>query len=135
MKRDWVLIRDILKAFEEERAEEFIAQRLEKIKQAPAKLIDGSDLKAEEWKLYGHIELLAEEEFIRGFDVVFDNSGCDCYFKITRPRLSSAGFDLLDALSTNVIWAKISRYASENAIPITFELVKAWLLKTMTMTD
>lgn len=132
MKRDWVLIRDILKAVEEERFEEYAVEYL---KNAEKSTLDSKERDSMKWAFYGHLELLLDKGFVRGVKLVVDDNIGEAYWGVARARLSSSGFDLLDALTTKSIWARVTNYAEQNTIPITFELLKTWLLKTMTMTD
>lgn len=130
MKRDWNIIRDLLKATEEDRLLDLLDQKDEDIDFARANNEDLRELEKISFDYYGHLELLIDDDAIRGITVDCSNLG-NWSYGAGRPRLSTSGFDLLDALQSKTVWTRVKDYAKENTLPITGALVREVLLRAI----
>jgi hypothetical protein len=125
MKRDWDLLRQQLTDIEEERnvfsnipeepkwtdqTEEEFSQQYE-------------EYRAIESRIAGHVELLINSGYVEGIQVL---RGADGHFSfsIHSPRLTMAGHDLLNTMSSDTVWAGIKRTAQSKGLELTFEVVK-----------
>lgn len=129
MRRDWNIIRDLLKATEEDRLLEFLDDKDAEVDRASTEA-EREKLEKISSNYYGHLELLIDDDAIRGITVDCSNCGSWSYGS-GRPRLSTSGFDLLDALQSKTVWARVRDYAKENALPITGALVREVLLRAI----
>ena len=129
MKRDWNIIRDLLKATEEDRLLEFLDDKDAEVDRASTEA-EREKLEKISFDYYGHLELLIDDDAIRGITVDCSNLG-NWSYGAGRPRLSTSGFDLLDALQSKTVWARVKDYAKENTLPITGALVREVLLRAI----
>ena len=129
MKRDWNIIRDLLKATEEDRLLEFLDDKDAEVDRASTEAEREKQEKIS-FDYYGHLELLIDDDAIRGITVDCSNLG-NWSYGAGRPRLSTSGFDLLDALQSKTVWTRVKDYAKENTLPITGALVREVLLRAI----
>lgn len=116
MKRDWDLLRQLLINVEDERT-----------------LFDGLDdgdelLPPDEQRrkadiLLGHLELLTNNGYIEGAEVVRALSGFAGY-SAGNPRLSMAGHDLLDTMRSATLWENIKTTAKKKGVELSFDAIK-----------
>lgn len=129
MRRDWDIIRNLLKATEEDRLIEFLNLKDEEVDRASTEA-EREKLEKISSNYYGHLELLVDDDAIRGITVDCSNLG-NWSYGAGRPRLSTSGFDLLDALQSKTVWTRVKDYAKENTLPITGALVREVLLRAI----
>ena len=130
-------MRDILVSVEEDRFLEFTRETERSYKdllKSDPEAMTEQDAKKAENDLYGHIELLVDEGAIRGVKIDADCSGNCWQMSAWRPRLTTSGFDLLDALNSKTIWKKARESAVKYGIPLTFELLKETLRQATKLT-
>jgi hypothetical protein len=82
------------------------------------------ECKVLEERIAGHLELLVDSGYVDGLTVV---RGADNYisFGVHAPRLTMAGYDLLDTMRSATVWEKIKSTASKKGIELTFDAIKA----------
>ena len=127
MKRDWSLLRVLLAHFESESAERFFES-------CEPKWIEGQLLpdflkakdEAERFKtvVAEHLKQLLERNLVEGVKVdrYADNR---LYVVFTNPRLTSDGYDLLEAMRSDSVWKCIRQRASELGVGLTVASVQA----------
>lgn len=114
MKRDWDLVRNILINVEEDNA---IFDGLDN----PA---DSREMKKkQDYILLGHLELLTNNGYIEGAEVIRSVSGFAGY-SVGSPRLSMAGHDLLDTMRSPSIWESIKSTAKKKGVELSFDAIK-----------
>lgn len=129
MKRNWATILDLLKATEEDRLVELLTEKACASEYSTSQQ-ETDKLERISSDYYGHLELLVDDDAIRGVSLDCGPGGVwSC--QITRARLSSAGFDLLGALESKGIWNRVTTFAKENAVPISCELVRSILIRAL----
>ncbi|MFA7351674.1 MAG: YjcQ family protein [Methylotenera sp.] len=126
MKRDWDLIRKQLTDVEEEndlfselpdepkwtdQAEEVFVNQL-------------NEYQAIESRIFGHFELLVDNGYIDGLQIIRSADGL-FHYGLHCPRLTMSGHDLLDTMRSNTIWEKIKNTAKIKGIELTFDAIKA----------
>lgn len=127
MKRDWDLLRKQLTDIEEGR------DVLADIPDAPKWTDDltweayddlAKDQRAIEERIAGHLELLIDNGYVEGLQVL---RGADNHFAYgpSAPRLTMAGHDLLDTMRSTTIWESIKSTARTKGIELTFDAIKA----------
>lgn len=128
MKRDWMLIKQLLQKFEEESIKEYLSELMS---ETVARTLDESDEQLRERKgeldhfkamVLAQLLLMEDSGMIAGCEI-----GINGRTKFTLsglfPRLTMKGHDTLDALRNQGIWAKVKDTAKERALPITLELI------------
>ncbi|MDQ0042806.1 DUF2513 domain-containing protein [Variovorax boronicumulans] len=126
MKRDWDLIRKLLTAIEEE--EDFLTDSpaqpkwLEQTEEAY--LNELKAFRVAEGRLFGHLELLLDNGYVAGFQVIRMADG-GFAFSRSAPRLTMAGHDLLDTMRSSKVWAWIKSTASTQGVELSFDAIKA----------
>lgn len=126
MKRDWDLIRKQLTDVEEEN------DLFSEIPPEP----DGTNQeldtyetqlkehRAIESRIFGHFELLVDNGYIDGLQVLRSGDGV-FHYGLHSPRLTMAGHDLLDTIRSATIWEKIKSTAKAKGIELTFDAIKS----------
>ncbi len=126
MKRDWDLIRKQLTDVEEEN------DLFSEIPPEP----DGTNQewdtyetqlkehRAIESRIFGHFELLVDNGYIDGLQVLRSGDGV-FHYGLRSPRLTMAGHDLLDTIRSATIWEKIQSTAKAKGIKLTFDAIKS----------
>ncbi|MCU4120943.1 DUF2513 domain-containing protein [Variovorax sp. N23] len=125
MKRDWDLIRKLLIDIEE--GNDFLAddpvapQWLDQSERVFAEQM--AAYKKEQERLFGHLELLLENGYTDGYQVL---RGADGYFSygVSAPRLTMAGHDLLDTMRSSKVWGWVKATASTKGVELSFDAVK-----------
>ncbi|SDZ30821.1 Hypothetical protein SAMN05518669_12757 [Variovorax sp. YR634] len=126
MKRDWDLIRKLLTAIEEE--EDFLADSptqpkwLEQTEEAY--ITELKAFRTAEGRLFGHLELLLDNGYSEGFEVIRMGDG-GFAFSLSAPRLTMAGHDLLDTMRSSKVWEWIKSTANTKGVELSFDAVKA----------
>ena len=126
MKRDWDLIRKQLTDVEEEN------DLFSEIPPEPVLTDQGWDTyesqlkeyRAIESRIFGHFELLVNNGYIEGLQVLRSADGLFSY-GLHSPRLTMPGHDLLDTMRSTTIWEKIKTTAKTKGIELTFDAIKA----------
>ena len=131
MKRDWDLIRAQLTAIEEDA--DFKTAVLGGPTDTP-EWKDGQDesdyvkeLKSHqeiESRIFGHLELLVQNGFVTGVEVIRSLDGA-FHYSISAPHLTMAGHDLLDTMRSETLWATIKSTAKTKGLELTFDSIKA----------
>ncbi len=126
MKRDWDLIRELMIGVEEEK--NFLADVQEIPKwedQTEQEYVQQLNaVRAANTRIFGHLEMLEDNGYLDGFEVIRTNSG-DFHYSWTAPRLTMAGHDLLDTMRSSVLWESIKTTAKKKGIELTFDAIKA----------
>lgn len=125
MKRDWDLLRKQLTDIEEERdpladfpdEPKYETQTWEEYEQQL------KEYKAIENRLGGHLELLVENGYIDGLQVIRSLDG-GLHFGVANPRLTMTGYDLLDTMRSSTVWDSIKTTAKDKGIELTFDSIK-----------
>lgn len=126
MKRDWDLLRNQLTDIEEEHdpladfpdEPKHETQTWEEYEQQL------KEYRIIEKKLGGHLELLVENGYIDGLQVIRTLDG-GLHFGVANPRLTMAGHDLLDTMRSATVWESIKTTAKDKGIELTFDSIKA----------
>ncbi len=126
MKRDWDLIRKQLTDVEEENdlfsdmpATPFWGDQEEEVYVQQLKVH-----RAIEGRFFGHLELLVDNGYIDGLQVLRSGSGTFDY-SYHSPRLTMAGHDLLDTMKSTTIWEKIKATAKSKGLELSLDAIKA----------
>ncbi|TFW71499.1 hypothetical protein C3Y98_05220 [Methylotenera oryzisoli] len=126
MKRDWDLIRKLLTDVEEDNVlfSELPAEPKWE-NQTEAQYIKELDaFRAIESRIFGHFEMLVDNGYIDGLDIIRPN-GSGFYYSLHHPRLTMAGHDLLDTMRSATIWETIKTTAKTKGIELTFDAIKS----------
>lgn len=126
MKRDWDLVRKQLTDIEEEN------DLFSEIPSQPVFLEQGwdtyesqlKDHRVIENRIFGHFELLVNNGYIDGLEIIRSADGLFSY-GLHAPRLTMLGHDLLDTIRSTTIWEKIKATAKTKGIELTFDAIKA----------
>lgn len=126
MKRDWDLLRKQLSDIEEGR--DVLADIPEELRWTSDIEWEDFERKANEQKeiearLAGHLELLIKSGDVEGLTVV---RGADNHFsyRLSAPRLTMTGHDLLDTMRSATIWESVKSTAKKKGIELTFDAIK-----------
>lgn len=126
MKRDWDLIRKQLTDIENE--SDLFSELLPQPKwtdQTEAVFMEQQNkYLSEQKKIFGHLELLIDNGYIDGLQIIRSMDG-GFHYGISNPRLTMSGFDLLDTMRSNAIWEKIKTTAKSKGIELTFDAIGA----------
>jgi hypothetical protein len=125
MKRDWDLIRKLLTDIEEDKVlfSELPAEPKWGDQSESQYIKDLDAFRAIESRIYGHFEMLVDNGYIDGLDIIRATSG-DFYYSLHHPRLTMAGHDLLDTMRSATIWETIKSTAKTKGIELTFDAIK-----------
>lgn len=126
MKLDWDFIRELLICVEEDR------NVFAGFPKAPLWADQSeSDFMQEmaahqklEGRLFGHLELLLENDFLAGISVHRDLSG-GYHYSVHSPRLTLRGHELLADLRSKELWERVKSLAKNKGIELTFDAIKA----------
>ena len=125
MKRDWDLIRKLLIAIEEE--QDFLADSPPepkwKLQTEKEYLSELAAYRVAEGRLFGHLELLLDDRYVEGFQVIRMADG-GFAFSRSAPRLTMAGHDLLDTMRSPKVWQWIKSTASTSGVELSLDAVK-----------
>ncbi|MBI5784828.1 MAG: DUF2513 domain-containing protein [Rhodocyclales bacterium] len=126
MKRDWDLIRKQLTDVEEEKDlfSDIPPEPVWADQDWDAYERQLSDYRAVESRIFGHFELLVNNGYIDGLQVLRSLDGQYSY-GLHSPRLTMAGHDLLDTMRSSTIWEKIKATAKTKGVELTFDAIKA----------
>ncbi|EAQ4906437.1 DUF2513 domain-containing protein [Salmonella enterica] len=126
MKRNWDLLRHFLIEVEEEKdifagfpdKPEWTDQTEEEYSR------QYKEYEEYESHFFGHLELLTENGYIDGINVLRSMDGyISC--GTTYPRLTMKGHDLLDTMRSSPVWESIKSTARSKGIELTFDAIKA----------
>lgn len=126
MKRDWDLLRKQLTDIEEEK--NVLADMPDEPKWSD-QTWDEYELQLKEFKVIetriaGHLEMLINNGYVEGIQVLRGIDGCFSY-GLASPRLTMSGHDLLDTMRSSPIWESIKSTAKNKGIELTFDAVKS----------
>lgn len=126
MKRDWDLIRKLLTDIEQDNVlfSEVPAEPKWEDQTESQYIKELDAFRAIERRIYGHFEMLVDNGYIDGLDIIRVNSG-GFYYSLHHPRLTMAGHDLLDTMRSATIWETIKTTAKTKGIELTFDSIKA----------
>lgn len=126
MKRDWDLIRELMIGVEEEKNFLGDVQKIPKwVDQPEQEYVQQSNAaKAANARIFGHLELLIDNGYLEGIQVIRSLDG-DFHYSWSAPRLTMAGHDLLDTMRSSVLWESIKTTAKKKGIELTFDAIKA----------
>lgn len=126
MKLDWDYIRELLISVEEER--DLFSDVPEEPKwtdQAESTFVqEMAEFRKIEGRLFGHLELLLDNNFLAGIKIIRDASGGFHYSRFS-PRLTLSGHELLADLRSKVLWEQVKSIAKNKGIELTFDTIKA----------
>jgi len=128
MKRDWDLLRKQLTDIEEDR--DVLADLPDEPKLDNFASWDEYEPKfkayqTENRRILGHLELLIDNGYVEGIQIL---RGMDNTFSygLHDPRLTMAGYDLLDTMRSQPVWEKIKSMAKTKGIELTFDVIKSF---------
>ena len=126
MKRDWDLLRKQLTDIEEEHdpLADFPDEPKNETQTWEEYEQQLKEYRSIEKKLGGHLELLVENGYIDGLQVIRTLDG-GLHFGVANPRLTMAGHDLLDTMRSATVWESIKITAKDKGIELTFDSIKA----------
>lgn len=126
MKRDWDLIRKQLTDVEEgnDLFSEIPPEPIWENQEWDTYEKQLKEHRAIEGRIFGHFELLVNDGYIDGLQVVRSADGLFSY-GLHSPRLTMTGHDLLDTMRSATIWEKIKTTAKTKGIELTFDAIKA----------
>lgn len=126
MKREWDLIRKQLTDVEEEKDlfSGIPAEPLWEDQGYDAYEKQLKEYRDIESRIFGHFELLIENGYIDGLQVIRSTDGSFNY-ALHCPRLTMSGHDLLDTMRSAPIWEKIKATAKTKGVELTFDAIKA----------
>ncbi len=75
-------------------------------------------------RIFGHFELLVNNGYIDGLEIIRSADGLFTY-ALHGPRLTMLGHDLLDTIRSTTIWGEIKATAKTKGIELTFDAIKA----------
>lgn len=128
MRRDWMIIKQLLQKFEEETIGEFLFKLMneqisreldESEKEFRARVKELEEFKA---LVLAQLLLMDDAQMISGCEVLVTGRS-KCNISGPFPRLTMKGHDTLEALRNQSIWGKVKETAKEKALPITLELI------------
>jgi hypothetical protein len=126
MKRDWDLLRQQLTIIEND--QDLFANHPHEPKwttQSEAEYLQQlNDFQAFESKVFGHLELLIDNRYIEGIQIIRSLNG-QYHYANSHPRLTMAGHDLLDTMRSSTLWESIKETAKSKGIELTFDAIKA----------
>ena len=127
MKRDWSLLRVLLAHFESESVESFFNSCEPKWAEGqffPDRIKAKDESERFKAVVTEHLKQLVERGLVEGVKVdrYADNNS---YVVFTNPRLTSDGYDLLEAIRSDTLWAKVKETAKSSGIGLTIATVKA----------
>jgi hypothetical protein len=131
MKRDWDLLRAQLTAIEEER--DFKKEILKDVPEEPnwtsqseeVYMAELAAFRSAESRIFGHLELLVDQGYVDGLQVIRSAGVSEFHYGLSSPRLTFAGHDLLDTMRSETLWATIKSTAKTKGIEVTFDSLKA----------
>ncbi len=115
MRIDWFLVQAILGYIETECFEDFIDDLNKADYQIECLKIDAEKHKV---IIYKYLELLSDGGFVKGINAKPDK----CEYRY--PRLTKAGYDLLKAMQSKVIWECVCKISEEKGIEVSFLSLK-----------
>lgn len=128
MKRDWILIKELLQKFEDETIVSYIRELM--LKRLDRELDESDEHWQERKEELAHFKAMVIAQLLLMEDA---NMIASCEIAITSrtacsisgpfPRLTMKGQDTLAALRNTSIWNKVKETAKEKALPITLELI------------
>jgi len=69
------------------------------------------------------VELLTEAGYVEGMEIIRDSGG-ECHWAVTVPRLTMTGHDLLDTMRSNSVWTVVKDIAKKKGLDLTFDVIK-----------
>lgn len=126
MIRNWTVIREVLEDVEQGRLDEKLERLADDLERAKSVSDDAeTSAEKEQNRYFEHLLLSIEGGLVEGVDVKTMPAPPPWRFGTTYPRLTMQGHDMLDALRSKTVWARVVNKASEMSLPITLELIKA----------
>lgn len=129
MVRDWNLIRDVLKACEQDRLDAYVAKSGADYDEDDLSPQELDKLALENAKKYrklvlGHLELCIDEGFIKGIEIVNYTDGTLGSVSFCKEaRLTMKGHDFLAKLRDKNMWKSIKAIAKQTGIVLTVESI------------
>ncbi len=125
MKLDWDYIRELLICVEEER--DLFSDSPEEPKwtnQTEAVFMqEMAEFRKIEGRLFGHLEILLDNDFLAGLTIKRDSSG-GFHYSRHSPRLTLRGHELLAELRSKELWERVKSIAKSKGIELTFDIIK-----------
>lgn len=120
MVRDWTFIRRLLEKIEAETLQSLLEDLATKAKMGDSR--DNFDA-----TVARHLELLIEAGLVKGIQVGSSTPGHVMYVRC-EPRLTMAGYDLLEILRSQSFWNRIQERIGALGVGITLDAIKATAL-------
>lgn len=126
MKLDWDYIRELLICVEDERNLFSDAPKEPKwTDQTEAAFMqEMAEFRKIEGRLFGHLEILLDNDFLAGITIQRDLSG-GFHYSIHSPRLTLRGHELLAELRSKELWERVKGIAKSKGIELTFDIIKS----------
>jgi len=135
MKRDWDFVRELLTDIEGDK--DIFAGFPDEPKWGDFNESEFqrqlSEYRTLERRFFGHLELLVDNGYVEGIDLMRSADGHFAY-GLSDPRLTMAGHDLLDTMRSKTVWEKVKSTAKSKGIELTLDSIKAlaaWTLKSL----
>ncbi len=130
MKRDWNEIKAVLEAIEEDRFADYVGKYGEYFDdsmmsegQKRAKLEEVGEARRD--TILGHIELLCDAGLIKGVRVdVFNDDSAIVGLSTIRPRMTMAGYDLLEYLRSSKFRKALDEYCRNVGTELTLDVIR-----------
>lgn len=125
MKLDWDYIRQLLICVEEER-DLFSAAPKEPKWNDQTEVVymqEMAEFRKTEGHIFGHLEILVDNDFLAGVTILRDLSG-GFHYGLHSPRLTLRGHELLAELRSKEIWERVKGIAKSKGIELTFDIIK-----------
>lgn len=119
MRRDWSIVRQILEKVEDET----LSEHIDALHQACKTGWSGEECetaKQLESEFAQHLELLIDSGMLKGVQLASTTKGQVRYLRI-EPKLTMAGYDLLEVLRTKTHWSKVLDALRSAGVAITME--------------
>ena len=126
MKQDWNLLRVLLARIEDETLPEFLADADSLNDWKEGQLLSEREGRQDDGfrVVMMHLEMLIDEELIKGVEVRESADGFFTYGLSKHPRLTMKGADLLKALREDGFWGEVKKFAKEKRLPLTVDALR-----------
>lgn len=129
MKLNWEIIKRLLEKFEDETISDYLYSvgklpeyvELENFEKREKLRIEA---KNQEKIVFGHLLLCLDGKFIEGIEIKIVGN-FEYAYGLFSPRLTLAGYELLEKLRDESVWNRIKSKASLIGVPLTVETISA----------
>jgi len=82
-----------------------------------------AEFRKTEGHIFGHLEILVDNDFLAGIKILRDLSG-GFHYSRHSPRLTLRGHELLAELRSKELWERVKGIAKSKGIELTFDIIK-----------